>query len=377
MKILFLTSNLGFFKTHFYESWIQGSWNNKGVVITGSTGSIKIENNIAEFFRKKNIRYQKFDISGGLTLNISEFLNIYKLFKFIKKNDFDIIRTSSPKFGLLGLIYAFLFKKKIVYMVSGVGFLGLSKNIFIKILFFFINVLLIFLLKNTKSYILTENTFDFNFWKTKIDKKYVKILCGAGVSEFYYNNYIENKEKIILFPSRFLNSKGAYIFIQAANILKTKYPEWNFIMIGADDYNNPHLIKREFLNVAKKNKTVTILPYNENIGNLILSSSIICLPTWREGKSKVLLEGAAAGCGIITNDVIGCNDVFINKKNSLLAKKDNLISLVHCIEKLINDENFLKKIQINVKNNPGKKSNITKIVLRTKKIYQEINEEFE
>ena len=104
---------------------------------------------------------------------------------------------------------------------------------------------------------------------------------------------------------------------------------------------------------------------------------VICLPTWREGKSKVLLEGAAAGCGIITNDVIGCNDVFINKKNSLLAKKDNLISLVHCIEKLINDENFLKKIQINVKNNPGKKSNITKIVLRTKKIYQEINEEFE
>tara|TARA_Y100000590_G_scaffold470427_1_gene664829 strand:- start:4082 stop:5215 length:1134 start_codon:yes stop_codon:yes gene_type:complete len=376
MKILFLTSNLGFFKTHFYESWIHGSWNNEGVVVSGKTGSFKIEKNIEEFFNKKNITFKKFNISGDISLNISEIINIYKLFKYLKKNDFDIIRTASPKFGLIGLIYAFFSKKKIVYMVSGVGYLGLSKNIFIKLLFFFINILLTFLLKHTKSFILTENTYDFNFWKRKKNKKYVKILCGAGVSEFYYKNNIKNKEKIILFPSRFLNSKGAYIFIQAANILKTKYPEWNFIMIGSDDYNNPHLIKKEILNVAKQNKTVKIVPYNEHVENLIISSSIMCLPTWREGKSKVLLEGAVAGCGIITNDVIGCNDVFINEKNSLLAKKDNLISLVHCIEKLINNENFLKKIQFNVKNNPGKKSNLMNIVSRTKKIYQEINDEF-
>ena len=43
MKILFLTSNLGFFKTHFFESWIEGNWNKDGLVVTGKTGSIVIE----------------------------------------------------------------------------------------------------------------------------------------------------------------------------------------------------------------------------------------------------------------------------------------------------------------------------------------------
>ena len=50
-------------------------------------------------------------------------------------------------------------------------------------------------------------------------------------------------------------------------------------MIGSDDYNNPHLIKKEILEKAKKNKIVIVLPYRSNIHDVISSSSIVCLPT--------------------------------------------------------------------------------------------------
>ena len=65
----------------------------------------------------------------------------------------------------------------------------------------------------------------------------------------------------------------------------------------------------------------------------------------REGKSKVLLEASASGCAVVTNNVIGCNDVFIHNKNSILAKKGDFKSLVLGIEKIIKDTKLLKKIQ--------------------------------
>ena len=202
----------------------------------------------------KNIVFKKFNISGGLSFSFFEIFDFIKMFQFVKKNNIDIIRTSSPKFGVLGLLLAYLLNTKIVYMVSGVGFLGVSNNIVIKFLYYFIKKLEIFLLKRTKSFVLTENSNDYKYWTKKMSKERVKILCGAGVSNIYYDKYNSKKDKRVLFPSRFLISKGAQIFIEAANILKIKYPDWEFTMIGSDDYNNPHLIKKEILEKAKKNK---------------------------------------------------------------------------------------------------------------------------
>ena len=100
-----------------------------------------------------------------------------------------------------------------------------------------------------------------------------------------------------MFPSRFLVSKGAKIFIECANILKKKYPDWEFVMIGADDYNNPHLLNKVFLNKEKKNNIVKILPFSDNLNDILKKTSIVCLPTWREGKSKVLLEASQQDVG--------------------------------------------------------------------------------
>lgn len=376
MKILFLTSNLGFFKTHFFESWIEGNWNKDGLVVTGKTGSIVIEKNIDKYFELKNIKYRKFDISGGFKINIIELVNIYKIFHLLQKKNFDLIRTSSPKFGLIGLILAYFLNIKIVYMVSGVGYLGSTNNIFFRIVYKIVKYLTIYLIKNTKSFIIVENTQDYFYWKNKINKYRVKILCGSGVSKKFYKDNEEVKQKIILFPSRFLVSKGAKIFIECANILKKKYPDWEFVMIGADDYNNPHLLNKVFLNKAKKNNIVKILPFSDNLNDILKKTSIVCLPTWREGKSKVLLEASAARCGIVTTDVVGCNDVYKNNVNSILVKKNDITSLTLGIEKLINDKELLNKIQNNAKYNPALKSSLIRIVSSTKKIYNEINEKF-
>ena len=76
-------------------------------------------------------------------------------------------------------------------MVSGVGYLGSTNNIFFRIVYKIVKYLTIYLIKNTKSFIIVENTQDYFYWKNKINKYRVKILCGSGVSK----NFIKIMQK--------------------------------------------------------------------------------------------------------------------------------------------------------------------------------------
>ena len=68
---------------------------------------------------------------------------------------------------------------------------------------------------------------------------------------------------------------------------------------------------------------------------------IVCLPSWREGFPKVLMEAASCGLPTITTDVPGCKHAIINNKTGFLVPLKDPVSLADTIEKLIKD----KKLQ--------------------------------
>lgn len=45
-----------------------------------------------------------------------------------------------------------------------------------------------------------------------------------------------------------------------------------------------------------------------HITPLFREAVIVCLPSYREGMPKALLEAAAAGCAVVTTDVSGCRE---------------------------------------------------------------------
>ena len=72
-------------------------------------------------------------------------------------------------------------------------------------------------------------------------------------------------------------------------------------------------------------------------------TSIVCLPSYREGLPKCLLEASALGLPIVTTNVAGCRDAIINKKTGLLAKVKNVNSLVSKLSFLIKNKNIRSK----------------------------------
>ena len=104
---------------------------------------------------------------------------------------------------------------------------------------------------------------------------------------------------------------------------------------------NPSCISRETIRLWVEEGIIEYLGHQSDMRNLYRKMSIICLPSWREGFPKVLMEAASCGIPVITTDVPGCRDAIIDKKTGFLVPLKNAKVLADKLEILIKD----KKLQ--------------------------------
>ena len=132
-----------------------------------------------------------------------------------------------------------------------------------------------------------------------------------------------------------MRDKGIYEFVSAARLLQKRGVKARFCLAGELDTNNPTSINVENLNVLKNDKTIEILGYQKNIPSLYSKSHIICLPSYREGLPKSLLEAAAASRAIVTTNVPGCREAIIPGKTGLLVPVKDEKKLADALQWLI------------------------------------------
>ena len=101
-------------------------------------------------------------------------------------------------------------------------------------------------------------------------------------------------------------------------------------------------------------------------------ASIVCMPSHREGFSKVLLEAGASARPIVTSDVAGCKEAIIPNKTGLIFKSKNTNDLVKKLLILINDKNKRIKYGIEGRKLVRKKFDIKIINKKIISIYKNL-----
>lgn len=165
------------------------------------------------------------------------------------------------------------------------------------------------------------------------------VLPGSGVNvkEFIPVDREANKNLVFLMICRLIKSKGVYNYVEAAKIIKEKYPNVTFNLVGNYDLNKIDSITEEEIYNFEDKGYIKYLGFTDDIKSKILQSDCIVLPSYyNEGTPRSLIESASMGKAIITTNHKGCRDVVEDSYNGYLCEAKNSKDLAKKIEKFIN-----------------------------------------
>ena len=154
---------------------------------------------------------------------------------------------------------------------------------------------------------------------------------------------VEHKVSFILI-ARMLFDKGIGEYVEAARLIKARYPQVEFNLLGFLDVQNPAAISRSQMNQWVSEGIVNYLGTTDDVRPYINSTDCVVLPSYREGVPRSLLEAAAIGRPIITTNAVGCKEVVDDGVNGYLCQPKDAVDLANKIEKmlLLSDEQRLE-----------------------------------
>ncbi len=279
--------------------------------------------------------YDNPDINRRGTNVIDDFKLFVHYFKLLKRHKPDILLTFTSKPNVYANIAARLLNIAYIPNVTGLGSVLKKSVLFQKFFMFLYRIAFI-----KASCIMFQNIQNYELAKTNqvINSEY-HIIPGSGVAveryplQDYPNGGDGRNGYTIVFNyiGRILKDKGVNDFISAAKIIKTKYPNTEFNIIGFIEPSEQYYVNE--LKELEEKKIVFYRGSQKDVRPWIKRSHAIIHPSvYGEGVSNVLLENACSGRPIITTDNIGCKNTVINGITGLVYHGGNIEDLVDNIE---------------------------------------------
>ncbi len=277
-----------------------------------------------------------------------EFLSFVELFNIYRKIKPDIVHQVAFKPVIIGTIAARIARvQRIINAFAGLGFLFTSKNKKKAIL----KRLALYILRtvfNTKRVrLILQNADDLNLMLSKkiISKDQAVLIKGSGVNlQTFHPQSKPSNPPLVLLPSRMLWDKGVGEFVQAARLINANSQKARFVLAGAPDPENPASIPTAQLKDWHNAGIIEWWGQQDDMPSIYSQAQVVCLPSYREGLPKVLLEAGASGKPVVATDTIGCRNIIKNRENGLLVNARNSDDLANAINKLLDDPDLRKSM---------------------------------
>lgn len=273
---------------------------------------------------------------------LSEFKLLYCLYKLFLNVKPDLIHLVTIKPVLYGGIAARLARvPSVVFAVSGLGTIFIADSLLSKLRKLIVTWLYRRALKHSKMAVIFQNPDDRDCLVDQgcISINVAYIIRGSGVELADYPFVPEPQGRpVVVLVSRLLKDKGVNEFCQAAELLLKRGVAVTMRLVGSLDPGNPtSLSKGELLN-WEKSGAIEYLGYCEDIAKQYANANIACLPSYREGLPKSLIEAAACGRAVITTNVPGCRDAIEDGETGVLVKSKSSLELADAIEDLVKSD---------------------------------------
>jgi glycosyltransferase involved in cell wall biosynthesis len=140
---------------------------------------------------------------------------------------------------------------------------------------------------------------------------------------------------VFLMIARLLRDKGVGEYVEAARSLRAAWPQARFQLLGPLDASPRSAVPRAELDDWVAEGVVEYLGETDDVRAHLRAADCVVLPSYREGVSRALLEGAASARPLIATDVPGCREVIDVNRSGLLCRRADAQDLAAKMRQLL------------------------------------------
>lgn len=313
-----------------------------------SVTSVCSEGRYVQEMRRRGYRLHTVSISRNLFSLRSHVRAIWDIYRLCRDERFDVLHVHTPVAALLG---------RIAGRVAGVPLIVYTAHGFYfhdempawKYRFF---VLLERWSGWLTDYLLTQSSEDA---KTAIAERIApptKVTAiGNGVCVDAFTPDLTRRAQmraalelpadafVIGVVARLVREKGLVEFLEAAVVLGARFRQAHFLLVGERlPSDHDASIERELRDAQKILGSRLLAPgYRADVAELLGAMDLFCLPSYREGMPRSIIEAMMMELPVVATDIRGAREEVIPGKTGLLVPTRNAAALTRALETLVAD----------------------------------------
>ena len=305
--------------------------------------------------RNQGYKINTIEISRSIN-PIKHIVTTLKLYKLFRKEKFDVIHVHTPVASLVGRLAAWLTRTPlIIYTAHGFYFHDEMPKSKIWIFIFLEKIA-----GKMTSFLFTQSSEDCETAiKTGIMKaeKVLAIGNGVDIERFNPEKYgeqvelrkslgIPNDAFVVGMISRLVEEKGIVEFLEAAEYLNLDDSNLYFLLIG-DRLASDHAESvTDIIDSTKKKlrSNLILTGLRTDIPELLSVMNVYCLPSWREGMPRTIIEAMMMQKPVIATDIRGSREEVDPNVTGLLVPVKNSRKLAAAVSRIYSKRDWADQL---------------------------------
>jgi len=167
-----------------------------------------------------------------------------------------------------------------------------------------------------------------------------------GVKETHFHDFfnIPKGSFVIGMIGRLVEEKGVVEFLEAAMMIDN--PDVYFILVGARLPSDHACSVEKTVNNAKKvlGNHLVLTGLRDDIPDILSVMNVFCLPSWREGMPRTIIEAMMTGLAVLATNIRGSREEVVHEKTGLLVPVRDAKQLAHAMNRFVENPLWTKQL---------------------------------